>query len=316
MAKFLRIIKIFVGVIVLVLLAGFWYLYSDEIKKIAEIIYAKARPCDRPITYVIGTIDPRFGLTKAEAQSRLKEAEMIWEEPIVKNLFEYSETGVLKINFIYDERQQATDDLKKIGLVIDDSRSAYEALKARQDQMTASYNKEKAKLDKMIAVLKTDQSSYEKDIAYWNARGGAPKMEYTLLENKRTNLNNQVAAINQEQESLNKLAGTINSANIVLNKMIDSLNLKINKYNTIGSGTGKEFREGVYTLSGSEQSIDVFQFNDKDKLVRLLAHEFGHALGLEHASDPKAIMYYLNEGEDENFSAADLAALKAVCEIK
>ncbi len=311
-------IKFFVSIFAILLLLGFGYYYREDASRFSQGFLNRFQPCQRPITYSIVNIDPRFGLTKEELLDDIKQAEKIWESPINKQLFEYSPTGDLKISLIYDYRQKATDALRKIGIVINDDQSTYDVLKAKYDLLVVSYNKEKAQLETLIATYNADKSAFEKDVNYWNSHGGASKAERNILEQKRVDLNNQVIIINQAENSLNGLVDTINSAEIVLNKLIVTLNLQVSTYNTVGSSTGKEFSEGEYVSDASGTAINIFQFNDTNQLVRVLAHELGHALGLGHLDNPKAIMYYLNEDEgiNEKLTADDLAALKKVCGIK
>lgn len=232
-------------------------------------------------------------------------------------MFEYSATGDLKISFIYDYRQKATDALRKIGIVISDDRSTYELLKAKYNSLVVSYNSDKVRLDALIAAYGIDKIAYEKDVNYWNSHGRMTKAEYNSLEQRRVDLSDQVTAINQTRDSLNGLVDTINSAEIVLNKLAVALNLKVNMYNTVGSSAGKQFNEGEFVSDASGTAINIYQFNDTNQLVRVLTHELGYALGLGHLNNLKAVMYYLNEeGMNEKLTTDDLTALKKVCGIK
>jgi hypothetical protein len=305
-----------INIFVILLLIGLSYYYKDNISNLIRGVLNPTQPCQKPITYSIANLDPRFNLTKAEILDDIKQAEKIWESPINKQLFEYSPTGDLKVNFVYDYRQKATDAMKKIGVVISDDRSSYDTLKSKYDLLVISFNEEKAQLKTLIDAYNIDKSSYEKDVNYWNSQGGTSKTEYNILEQKRIDLNNQIIIINQKQDSLNTLIDTMNSAGIVLNKLIAEFNLQVSKYNnTTNLSTGKEFDEGEYVSDANGTAIDIFQFNDTNQLVRVLAHELGHALGIGHINNPKAIMYYLNEGMNIKLTSDDLAALKKTCGI-
>ncbi|EKD25529.1 MAG: hypothetical protein ACD_80C00028G0001, partial [uncultured bacterium (gcode 4)] len=174
----------------------------------------------------------------------------------------------------------------------------------------------KAYLDILIKKYDASKNAYEKDINYWNSQGGAPKNEYDALEERRRVLNDQVTAINQAQNSLNILVKTINALVVILNKLVNDLNLQVGKYNGIGQSTGKEFNEGEYISDGSGTTINIFEFNDEKQLIRVLAHELGHALGLGHLDNPKALMYRLNEGANAELTTDDIVTLKKQCRIK
>jgi hypothetical protein len=308
--------KFLAGLFIILLFLGLGYYFRNDVALFWRSSSNLLQPCQKPITYSIAELDPRFGLTEAELLDNIKKAEKIWESPINKSLFEYSPARDLKISLIYDYRQKATDSLRKMGIVIEDNQVTYDTLKAKYDSLIVSYKKQKAQLDVLVAAYNADKSVYEKDVNHWNGRGGAPKAEYNTLEQQRVDLNNQVAEINQAKNTLNELVDVINSTETVLNKLVGTLNLNVDKYNAVGSSTGEVFNEGEYVSDASGTAINIYQFDDANQLVRVLAHELGHALGLGHLNNPKAIMYYRNEGLNEKLTADDLAALKKMCEIK
>ncbi len=300
--------------LVLVIIAGvFAYTYQDQIRdRVRTIIYGA--PCSKPVIYTLGKIDPRFKLSHDAVLSIINKAAESWDKASGKNLLEYNATkGEVVVNFKYDRRQQVTEQLKTLDTVLDSSDANYQALKSKFNSLTAVYKENKAKFEAHKSRVEAVQQSYNEEVDSWNKRGGAPKDVYQRLQNAKEELILEYAKLEAEAAALNAEIRNINSVVAELNGSVASHNAVANKYNTINASVEPEFREGEYVVSSEGKEIDIYQYNDMNKLIRVLEHEFGHAIGLDHVESPSAIMYPLNQGTGEKPTAADLAALKVLC---
>lgn len=304
----MSIFRTFFGIALLATLLGTLYYFRERVTYLLL-------PCQSPILYSIGAFDDRFGISKEQFADAILRAERIWEEPLQLDLFNNSEGGMLTVNLIYDLRQQSTQRLQTLGIVINEDEATYRSLKAKHGEFQSSYTRLKTELEGLYASYEQEKEAYEKEVSLWNSRGGAPKAKFDELNRQAASLKEKADYINQEKARLNELVADLNALVDVINGLAQRLNLNAERYNTIGAERGEEFEEGVYRSNSLYREIDIYQFDDTQKLIRVLAHELGHALGLEHLDDPQAIMYRLNQATNAKLSADDLVALKKKCRI-
>ena len=323
-----KTIKIILYFILAGLVAGLFYYYSQPIADFAQpaIIQlntaikrqlATLSPaCQKPIYYSLGEIDSRFNLSDGEIIEAAAEAADIWSRPFGHELFAYATSGDLKMNFIYDYRQQTSDQLKDLGVIVEDDKKTYENLKVEYETLNKRYLEKKSQSQRQAADYEKKLKAFNAEVAKWNKLGGAPAADYDRLKQTEIALEQQRQQVNALAAQTNKMVDELNALVRKLNQLIAKLNLNVNKYNDIGDQTGEQFEAGVYNQNATGTSINVYEFNNRQELVRLLAHELGHALGLNHTSSSDDIMYYLNISKNSIPTPADLAALRTKCQAK
>ena len=246
-----------------------------------------------PIDYSIGSCDQRFGISFEKFRALLKDASSTWEEPAGTTLFSYEESATFKVNLIYDERQERTNEEKQARVQLDEHTNSYEALdrdyKAatrRQEELQKSYDSSAA-----IVIGKTNE--YNAKVEQWNKSGGAPQTEIGRLNAEKAELDKLKEKLAVEELALKKSNDDVNTLATRVNESVQRRNSNVASYNG-KFGESRPFEQGLF--NGKE--INVYQFEDEARLKLALIHEFGHALGFQHVDDSTAIMYYKTGYQD------------------
>lgn len=256
-------------------------LYPASFEKLYTFSY-----CDQPISYRVDTIDSRFGLSRDGVLSDVADAAQIWNSAEGKNLFILDPKGDLSINLIYDERQYLTTKISQMENTV---QSEKQSLKPQ----VAEFQKQSADLSQKIAALNAE-------VEMWNSKGGAPEQEFDKIIQKQQELK-------AEEERLNVMAKSLNMSANEYNSQVNLLNNNIKNFN---NALEQRPEEGIF--KGPENRIEIYFSNNKAELIHTLAHELGHALGISHVANKKAIMYS-KTSQTLVPTDEDIAGLKNVC---
>lgn len=274
---------------ILLLLIFILFLFWQKDRIVSSYNYFLASPCDQPITYKIGELDPGYGLSQEKFLDRIDEANQIWSKAVNKNLFAYKTDGQITINLIYSDRQSIAD---KLNFLQNNLKSGKQSL----DSSIAQYQSLQADFQKKL-------QAFNAEIENWNKLGGAPEEIFNQLKTQQNELKTEADQLNQMASQLNLSAQNYNLGVSQYKQSAQSLKqaLKINP------------EAGVY--NGSLAQIDIYLTSSQKELIHTIAHEMGHALTLPHIDDPQAIMYPYSS-EVTKPTSEESAQLQAYCSQK
>lgn len=266
--------------------------------------------CQVPIFYDIGTVDPRFNIKADAVKSALADAESVWEDATGKNLFTYKKGAALKVDFIYDERQRSSNEQRTLVATLDEKAGMSASIKKQYDTLSANYKNLKTSYETNLAAYDAKLATHNALVESWNKKGGAPRAVFADLQKTSIALNAESADLNTLAKNLNNVAAKINEVGDAGNQAVSEYNKNVAAFNAKYSKTS-EFTEGDY----QRNVIHIYQYDNLNELRRVLAHELGHTLSLDHVDDIHAIMHAVLASTNSAPVAteADLAEYRLVC---
>ena len=265
-------------------------------------------PLDTRLRYKIGHVDPRFNISHEQLQNLAQEATDIWFLDTHQQFFVYDPNAQLSINLIYDQRQADSEARNTQIKSIQQHRTSTDNERQRLIQLESDLNVYKQQIDQLKADYQDQLNRHNQQVENFNRsqhmRSQADldhlKLQRQQLQYDQQQLEQQIEAFNQKVAVLNTQVATVNQMNQQVNQSIDEFNRRFQP---------RLFDKGLF--NGRE--INIYEFQSEDDLRLTLAHEFGHALGLNHTEEPSSLMYPVLEQQDfKNFrlTAADLALLE------
>ncbi len=266
--------------------------------------------CPVPISYKLGEIDPRFSVSDEEAKEALLKAEVLWEESFNRDLFTYDESTAFALNLIYDERQQlaSTEEEWRVSLDVKEKRGLdkIESVKS----LSEAYEADQAVYQSKRTSYEENLEDYNQKVARYNQQGGAPEEEFRQLQREKENLADDLDDLLALEKNLNRQIDNINEVGAEGNRLIELYNQEVVQYNEI-YGNREIYTQGDF----KKDRINVYKFSDTTELTKVIAHEFGHALGIGHVEGSESIMYYLMAEQPDTLllSEEDMEAFFTTC---
>jgi hypothetical protein len=297
---------------------------GEAVISVDEGSEGSALPCAVPLAWRVVRVDADFRMGIPEASEALRQAISEWEQAAGRTLFAVDSAAGSPIRLVYGERQARSEERRRLQgemrEISDELERRRTQLNRRTEWATSSirlYEQRSRDLQERVA-------SHNETVRRWNERGGAPQDVMRQVRAAEGMLDVESEDLAAEARRLEEERAEIDAELTRYDEDVAEYNRRVTEIDTRLPPTRVEsgvYREAIRTERGrapsASREIRVYRFSDREDLVRVLAHELGHSLGLGHVDVTGALMseeYGPNDVQGSRpIKLEDLNALIARC---
>lgn len=251
--------------------------------------YAKTSHCNAPIAWRLASLDPQFKLDETQALHAIRAAAAAWNQQLGTVVFVEDQTQGFPIHFIYDERQQRLLAGQRVARNVANYDQYLTQLAAEVTQLRADY-------EQRYATFEQQKQQFQQQLSAGELTGSAAQSQQQILQQQADEVNAYAAKLNDKQQHYQQ---TISDRNALIPTEMQRARIA---------------EVGLLIRENNGLAMKIFAYHDEATLILTLTHEFGHALGIGHLTEPSAIMHAELSADQQALTSADVTAAKQLCD--